>query len=274
MADMKYCSGAVTAMCCSGDKVYPSLVARKVKPIYQGKDWNQCLSERNQLCFSTNEGKEFSGGRGDAEACAEARSVIKFDNVQVVLRCRRLDNCWSRIEGKHPQISFRVKVQLDYPPTSIVDPLCHELLPDWATPDAVPGPPTCFWKTQGLGRPLPKHERHTDVGSPNAHAMITRHPTNANKGAKRFQDMKDDWLLCTADRKIYANTTRDDKPGLAANRGVEVLPNEQDLLNRGTTSLSKDQTRLCASNPTASAAVLNLLNIRAKAEDDTWTAVE
>ncbi|KAN0130587.1 hypothetical protein V8E53_011673 [Lactarius tabidus] len=388
-------------MCCSGVKlkpsrltperqasssvfcntsVYPSLVARKVKTIYQCKDWNQSFSERIQLCLSTNEGKEFSGERGDAEA----RSVIKFDYMI---------NEYNDKE-KHPQISFRVKVQLDYPPTSIVDPLCHELLPglqihgdhshecprtlehwqqrlsgfvtksshrksqfdkrctdhsthipytdycvkiqfpDWATPDAVPGPPTCFWKTQGLGRPLPKHGRHTDVGGPNAHAMKTRHPTNANKPPnKKFRETpakasiskgkhkspdEDDTgshtprrasissrgkhSISSFDRtgviahvrtctlaQSQSDVHRDrshtlvaceelsspvswrsirlttfgnlccvltDEPGLAANRGVAVLPNEQDLLNRGTTSLFKDQTRL------------------AKTEDDAWTAVE
>lgn len=48
------------------------------------------------------------------------------------------------------------------------------------------------------------------------------------------------------------NATTDDAPGLAANRGVEVLPNEQNVLNRGRTTLFKDQIRLCVSYPAVS----------------------
>ena len=36
------------------------------------------------------------------------------------------------------------------------------------------------------------------------------------------------------------NFLTDDQPGTAAKLGVEVLPNEQNVLNRGRTTLSKD----------------------------------
>ncbi|KAH9033209.1 hypothetical protein EDB83DRAFT_2418538 [Lactarius deliciosus] len=72
---------------------------------------------------------------------------------------------------------------------------------------------------------------------------------------KLFQDMKDDLLLLLAERKIDLKGMRNDEPGSAANRGVEVRANEQNVNNRGRTTRFKDAIHL------------------AKAEDDAWTAV-
>jgi hypothetical protein len=44
------------------------------------------------------------------------------------------------------------------------------------------------------------------------------------------------------ERRIDINTMKDDQPGSAANQGVELLPNEQ---NVARTTLFKDQIRLC-----------------------------
>ncbi|KAH9025471.1 hypothetical protein EDB85DRAFT_2149808 [Lactarius pseudohatsudake] len=77
----------------------------------------------------------------------------------------------------------------------------------------------------------------------------------SEKGVKLFQDMKDDLLLLLAERKIDLKGMRNDEPGSATNRGVEVRANEQNVNNRGRTTRFKDAIRL------------------AKAEDDAWTAV-
>jgi hypothetical protein len=60
------------------------------------------------------------------------------------------------------------------------------------------------------------------------------------------------------------NATTDDAPGSAANLGVEVLPNEQNVLNRGRTTLFKDQIRLCVSYPAAFDVVLTLIECQGK----------
>jgi kinetochore protein Mis13/DSN1 len=86
----------------------------------------------------------------------------------------------------------------------------------------------------------------------------------SEKGAKLFQDMKDDLLLRIAERRIDMNATTDDAPGSAANLGVEVLPNEQNVLNRGRTTLFKDQIRLCVSYPTAFDAALTVFECQGK----------
>ncbi|KAF8273815.1 Mis12-Mtw1 protein family-domain-containing protein [Lactarius quietus] len=80
-------------------------------------------------------------------------------------------------------------------------------------------------------------------------------PRLPEKGSPLFQDLKDNLLLRLAERKIDLNAARDDQPGSAANLGVEVLPNEQNVNNRARTRLFKDQIRL------------------ANAEDAAWTAV-
>ncbi|KAH9055010.1 Mis12-Mtw1 protein family-domain-containing protein [Lactarius vividus] len=77
----------------------------------------------------------------------------------------------------------------------------------------------------------------------------------SEKGVKLFQDMKDDLLLLLAERKIDLKGMRNDEPGSATNRGVEVRANEQNVNNRGRTARFKDAIHL------------------AKAEDDAWTAV-
>ena len=86
----------------------------------------------------------------------------------------------------------------------------------------------------------------------------------SEKGAKLFQEMNDDLLLRIAERKIDMNAMRDDQPGSAANKSVEVLPNEQNLNNRGRTTLFKDQIRLCVSNPVAFPAELNFIERQGK----------
>jgi kinetochore protein Mis13/DSN1 len=65
----------------------------------------------------------------------------------------------------------------------------------------------------------------------------------SEKGAQLFQDMKDDLLLLLAERKIDMNVMRNDQP--VANRGLEVLANEQNVNNRGRTTRFKDQIRSC-----------------------------
>jgi kinetochore protein Mis13/DSN1 len=86
----------------------------------------------------------------------------------------------------------------------------------------------------------------------------------SEKGAKLFQAMKDDLLLRIAERRIDMNATTDDAPGSAANLGVEVLPNEQNVLNRGRTTLFKDQIRLCVSYPATFDAALTLIECQSK----------
>jgi hypothetical protein len=51
--------------------------------------------------------------------------------------------------------------------------------------------------------------------------------------------MKTDLLPRIAERKIEMDAARDDQPGSGANRGVEVLPTEQSVLDSGQTTLSK-----------------------------------
>ena len=89
-------------------------------------------------------------------------------------------------------------------------------------------------------------------------------PQQSQKAVKLFQDTKNDLLLRLAERKIDINAMRDDQPGSAASRGVEVLPNEQNVNNRARTTLFKDQIRLCVSIFAAFAAVLNLIECQGK----------
>jgi len=79
-----------------------------------------------------------------------------------------------------------------------------------------------------------------------------------------FQDMKDDLLLLLAERKIDMNAMRNDQQGSAANQGVEVRANEQNVNNRGRTTRFKDAIRLCVSNPAAFPAALNLIEYQGK----------
>ncbi len=86
----------------------------------------------------------------------------------------------------------------------------------------------------------------------------------SEKGVKMFQDMKDDLLLLLAERKIDMNAMRNDQQGSAANQGVEVRANEQNVNNRGRTTRFKDAIRLCVSNPAAFPAALNLIEYQGK----------
>lgn len=83
----------------------------------------------------------------------------------------------------------------------------------------------------------------------------------SEKGAKLFQDMKDDLLLLLAERKIDMNAMTNDQP---ANRGVEVLANEQNVNNRGRTTRFKDQIHTCVANFAAFPAPLNLIECQGK----------
>ena len=67
----------------------------------------------------------------------------------------------------------------------------------------------------------------------------------SEKGAKLFRDMKDDLLLLLAERKIDMNVTTNDQPGSTANRGLEVVANEQNVNNSGRTTRFKEQIHSC-----------------------------
>jgi hypothetical protein len=56
--------------------------------------------------------------------------------------------------------------------------------------------------------------------------------------------MKNDLLFQIAEREVNMNAMRDDVPGLAANLGVEMLPNEQNKDDCRRTTIFKDQERL------------------------------
>jgi hypothetical protein len=84
------------------------------------------------------------------------------------------------------------------------------------------------------------------------------------KGAKLFQDIKDDLLLRIAEPKTDMYATRDDAAAVAANRGVEVVPNESNVINRGRTTLYKDQSRLYVFYPPPFDAALTLINCQGK----------
>jgi kinetochore protein Mis13/DSN1 len=86
----------------------------------------------------------------------------------------------------------------------------------------------------------------------------------SEKGAKLFQDVKDDLLILLAERKIDMNVMPNEQPGSAANRGLEVRANEQSVNNRGRTTRLKDQIHSCVSNLIAFPASLSLFECQGK----------